>query len=272
MKLNTLTTSGKKGKLTVSDSIFGVAVNKILLSQAVRVYMFNQRQGTSKVKTRSEVIRTKRKWYKQKGTGNARHGARSAHIFVGGGVAHGPKGIENWKRTLSKQMKRQALITALSAQVENFVVSDALTKLSGKTKSAYALLSKVSSDKDKVLVVLPESLSLVTRSLKNLPNVLFVTAKNLNLLEVVRADKIVTTSEAVKLLEKRLITKEKTVKPKVKKSTPTTAKTKKPTVSKATKKSTKKVAKKSTKKVAKKKTAPRRSNSRGRKKASVKKS
>src|SRR5690242_1823092 len=123
MQLTKVTKTGAKSQLTVSDSVFGVPVNKALIAQAVRVYMSNQRQGTSKAKTRSEINRTSAKWYKQKGTGRARHGARNAPLFVGGGVAHGPNGEQNWTRTLSKRMKMQALVTALSAQAANIVVA-----------------------------------------------------------------------------------------------------------------------------------------------------
>ena len=86
MKLQVVHTSGKSTELEVLKSVFGEKPNTSLLAQALRVYQLNQRQGTAKVKTRSEVARTKKKWYKQKGTGGARHGARTPSIFVGGGV------------------------------------------------------------------------------------------------------------------------------------------------------------------------------------------
>src|SRR5690554_4960009 len=105
MKLTVITATSKASSIEVSDAVFGQKANPTLLAQAVRVYLSNLRQGTSKVKTRSEVSRTRAKWYRQKGTGNARHGARSAPIFVGGGVAHGPNGQQNWTKSLSRKMK-----------------------------------------------------------------------------------------------------------------------------------------------------------------------
>ena len=86
MKMALLTPTGVTGTTNVSDKLFGADVKLVLLAQAARVYLSNSRQSTSKVKTRSEINRTKKKWYRQKGTGGARHGARTANIFVGGGV------------------------------------------------------------------------------------------------------------------------------------------------------------------------------------------
>lgn len=204
MQLTKVTATGTKSKLTASDVVFGAEVNKQLLAQAVRVYQMNQRQGTSKTKTRSEVARTTAKWFKQKGTGRARHGARSAPLFVGGGVAHGPNGMQNWNRSLTKKMKVVALISALSAQAENIFVSEALGNLSGKTKEAAAMMSTMTTSKNKVLVILSNAKKEVSHSLRNLPKVLVSSASRLTTFEVAMADKIIMTTEAVKALEERL--------------------------------------------------------------------
>ena len=204
MKLVTYSASGSKGSMTVDKAVFGAKVNQQLLSQAVRVYSFNQRQGTSRVKTRSEIKLTKKKWYRQKGTGNARHGAKSAHIFVGGGVAHGPKGIENWSRKLTKSMRRQAMLSALSAQAESIIVCDAISNLDGKTKSAVQILSKFSTLKDKVLVVLAGESEKTQKSMRNLPNVLLVGSDQLNTFNVAMADLIVFTKDSLKEVESRM--------------------------------------------------------------------
>lgn len=84
-----------------TSPIFATKPNQALLAQAVQIYLARARQASAKVKTRSEVNRTKKKWFKQKGTGNARHGARTAGIFVGGGVAHGPNGQQHYKLNLA---------------------------------------------------------------------------------------------------------------------------------------------------------------------------
>jgi len=214
MNLTTYTKTGNKSTtpLKVSDAIFNVEVNKILLAQGIRVYLANQRQGTSKVKTRSNVNRTTKKWLKQKGTGNARHGSRNAPIFVGGGIAHGPTGLANWKLKLTKRSKVQSIVTALSAQKENIVVCDGFNGLSNSTKQAVELIAKIADKKEKVLIILTAPKPEVIKSLRNLQKVLVTRAERLNIYEVALADKIIITSDAVKQLEEKLAKYIKTVK------------------------------------------------------------
>jgi large subunit ribosomal protein L4 len=184
-----------------------------LLAQAIKVYQANLRQSTSYTKTRSEVKRTKKKWYKQKGTGNARHGARSANLFVGGGVAHGPRAIENWSLKLNKKSKLIALKHALTLQKKNLFVSKDIVSLKGKTKEAKKLIIKVGQDEDKILVILNKINEAVVRALANLPNVLATTAERLNVLQVVSADKIIIDLTALKTLEDRFVkVKKKSIK------------------------------------------------------------
>lgn len=243
MKL-TKVTATSKSTLTASDNVFAAKVNDVLLAQAIRVYLSNKRQGTSKAKTRGEIIKTKKKWYKQKGTGNARHGARSANIFVGGGVAHGPKGNENWSKKLTPVMKQKALISALSAQASEIVIYDELMNMSGKTRDAARVLGKLAPETGKILVIINETKEDVLRSLRNIDTVLVVTASRVNALEIAMADKIIATSDAIKTIEARL--EAKTAKKEVKAEKKTEDK-------KAPAKKT--VAKKETKKTASKKAA-----------------
>lgn len=120
-------------------------VNMKLLAQSVRVYRDNKHFGLSKVKSRGEVSLSTRKIYRQKGTGYARHGAKSAPIFVGGGIAHGPKGLKR-NLKLNKKMRKSALISAFSLKAKNKEISviDGLSLLK-KTKEAAALIDKISS-------------------------------------------------------------------------------------------------------------------------------
>jgi large subunit ribosomal protein L4 len=250
MKVQSVTASGKVGSVTVSDELFGQPVNAHLIAQAVRVYRANERQGTSAVKTRSMVNRTHKKWFKQKGTGNARHGARTAPIFVGGGIAHGPKANQNWSLKLTKQMKKVAMKSALSAQAAQLFVADELEALNGKTKAAATLLNGANLSDKRVLVILAEMGDTAVRSLRNLDNVLTVSAAQVSLLEVAMADAIVISSTAIKALETRLADEKKTeAKPaKAEKAEvaaksavkPTAPKTTKPTAKKTTTKTSKK--------------------------------
>jgi len=207
MNLTVASTVGQTSTMSVNDAVFGAPVNNVLIAQAVRVYTSNQRQGTAKVLTRSEVARTKKKWFKQKGTGNARHGARTPNIFVGGGVAHGPTGLQNWNLKLSASMKKSALISALSAQVENITVTDDLNQLDGKTSSAQKMLLKMLPESAHILVVVESVEPMLARSLRNLANVLVITSARLTTYDIVSADGIVMTKNAVKAIEDRLTKK-----------------------------------------------------------------
>ena len=208
MQLTSISATGDKGTYKAQDSVFAVPANEALLSQAIHVYLNNQRQATSKVKTRSEINRTKKKWFKQKGTGNARHGARTPSLFVGGGVAHGPNGMQNFSRSMTKVMARQAIKVALSAQAKNIVICDSLERLDGKTATAAKMLKKVIPNSVRTLVLLPETQSMIVRGFRNMTGVLTTTALRLNIYQVAAADTILTTTGAIKALEARLMGEE----------------------------------------------------------------
>ncbi|HNV45206.1 50S ribosomal protein L4 [Candidatus Woesebacteria bacterium] len=203
MQLPVIDSTSKNEKIRVSDILFSDKAADQLLAQAIRVYQANLRQGTSYTKTRSEVKRTKKKWYKQKGTGNARHGARTPNIFVGGGVSHGPRAIENWSLKLNRKSKLIALQQALTLQKKNLFVSKDIATLKGKTKGADKLISKFSEKTDKVLVILHKMNEPVLRALTNLSNVSVTTAERLNVLQMAQADKILIDFSALKTLEDR---------------------------------------------------------------------
>ena len=164
MKLAQITLTGAKRttQVEVSEDLFG-PINPELLSQAVFVYRSNLRQGGAKTQTRSEVGRTKSKWYRQKGTGRARHGARTANIFVGGGVVHGPTGLENFSKKLSRKMKQGALRSALGimAAHESVMLASGLDGFTGKTKEALDAYVRISPEQtDKVLFIIAVSMTL----------------------------------------------------------------------------------------------------------------
>lgn len=205
MKLTVInTTTDKKSSITLKDELVGKKVNSQLLAQAIKVYLANQRQGTSKTQTRSQVSLTSKKMYRQKGTGGARHGDKTATIFVGGATAHGPRGIENWKLTLSKREKLNALKSALLAQEKNIIINDEISALKGKTKNAAKLLSKLSAKKDKILIILSVKKVEIVRALRNISNVTISDVKQFNAYDLARHDKIIISKLAIKGLEKRL--------------------------------------------------------------------
>ncbi len=207
MKLPLLSLTAEPSTIAVKTEIFGAPINLDLIAQAIHVYRSNQRQGGAKVKRRGEVRMTTHKWYRQKGTGRARHGAQSAPLFVGGGVAHGPTGQENWKRSLTPVQARQALIAALSAQtVEKkvSVVAD-LDQLTGKTKPAAAFLKAVCQpENQKVLIVIDKSHDNLLRALRNIESVQLTSASRLNAWHALSAQKVLIMQPALDILAKRL--------------------------------------------------------------------
>jgi len=162
LKITVMGTDGKSaGTMTLSKDVFGAKVNPSLMSQAVRVYLANQRQGNASTKSRGEISLTTAKWYRQKGTGRARHGAKSAPIFVKGGVAHGPK-PRDFSLSLPTKMKKAALVSALSDQMKNnnIIVVSGIEKLGPKTKNMANTLKNLDGLK-KTLIVMPEFLASV---------------------------------------------------------------------------------------------------------------
>src|SRR3989344_1501184 len=125
----------KNGSLALPKEVFGVKINQPLMAQAVRVYLANQRQGNASTKSRGDISLTTAKWYRQKGTGRARHGAKSAPIFVGGGVAHGPK-PKDYSLNLPQKMKKAALYSELSLKAKDgeIKILSGLSKITPKSK------------------------------------------------------------------------------------------------------------------------------------------
>ena len=205
MKLTKITQTGRTSTVEVSDDLFTTKPSAKLVAQAVRVILANRRRAQAKTKTRAQVLRTKAKWYRQKGTGNARHGSKNAPLFVGGGVAHGPTGKENYHLSLSKKQKKMALRSALTLSKDALVVSDLPLTLR-KTKDAAKFIKLLTPEKDqtRVLLVVNQDEIKARLAFRNLPNVLIETPEKLNTYQVAVAEKICLASDAVKKLAERL--------------------------------------------------------------------
>lgn len=194
------------GNLDLPKEVFGAKVNDNLLAQAIRVYTNNQKGHWSNTKTRGEVSGTTKKVYKQKHTGGARHGSKKAPIYVGGGIALGPK-ARKVVLELPKKMKKAALISALSqraAQEAVFGLSG-LDKATGKTKEMAVLMSKLG--KKSTLVIGDKSTDQVVRAIRNLPRVDFLEAGQVNVFEVINHQSILLTKEAVERLQDKVTKK-----------------------------------------------------------------
>ena len=140
----------------------------------------------------------------QKGTGGARHGAKTANLFVGGGVAHGPTGEQNFNRNLTTLHKQKALLGALNQQVKNCFVVSGWQMIDGTTQKAAKFMLPVSENKYRTLVILPEYNAMLLRATGNLPLVLIRSVQDVNAMDVMSADKIIFDDKALELLSARL--------------------------------------------------------------------
>lgn len=148
MKTPVYNMAGKEvGTVDLPASVFEAKVNRDLMHQALVRQMANARRGTHKAKGRSEINKSTRKIYRQKGTGNARHGSRRAPIFVGGGVAHGPQ-PRSYVKNMPRKMRRAALRSALTVKANNdeLIVVDEVTLDAPKTRDMVAFVDTVAGD------------------------------------------------------------------------------------------------------------------------------
>lgn len=188
------------GNVDLPESVFEAKINRGLMHQALVRQLANARQGTHKAKSRSEVNRTTAKMYRQKGTGNARHGSRRAPIFVGGGVAHGPK-PRSYVKDMPRKMRRAALRSALTVKASNgdIVVLDNLSLDKPKTKDMVVVLEQLAQDSS-VLILLPELNENVEKSVRNLSNAKSIRASYLNIRDLLGYDKIIMPLSSLEVL------------------------------------------------------------------------
>jgi len=191
----------KVGEVELRSDIFEVPVNVSLMHQSLVRQLANARLGTHKTLTRGEVNRTKAKWYRQKHTGRARHGSRNANLFVGGGVAHGPK-PRQYTKHMPRKMRRAALRSALSAKaVENqIVVLDTLKVNAPKTKEIVTVLGNLGLG-ERVLILLPERDEMLEKSARNLPQVKTLRASYLNIRDLLGCDHVLMPLGALQVIE-----------------------------------------------------------------------
>jgi large subunit ribosomal protein L4 len=190
------------GTVELPADIFEVEVNVGLMHQAYVRQMANARLGTHKTKTRGEIKLTKAKWYRQKGTGRARHGARSAPIFVGGGVAHGPR-PRDYSKKMPRKMRRQALRSALSALAADgqIVVVDQLALDAPSTRLMDGILYNLVGAENTALVLVAERSEAIERSVRNLPNARTLRASYLNIRDLLSHDRVIIPQDALEVIQ-----------------------------------------------------------------------
>ncbi len=191
------------GEITLPKEIFGIDVNENLISRVVYSQRINMRQGTAHTKDRSEVSGGGRKPWRQKGTGRARHGSIRSPIWVGGGVAFGPRKERSYKKKINKKEKRKALFMILSAKLkkETLFFVDKLEIQNAKTKKMGKFLESISCGDAKTLVVLPKMDEKIILATRNLEKADTVQAKDINPLLLLCYKHIIFPANSVKVIK-----------------------------------------------------------------------
>jgi len=205
MKLEKLSIDGKKDILEITDKMFANKINKKLISEILYKNIANFKGRKAKTKQKNEIIGSTAKIYAQKGTGNARHASRKAPIFVGGGVAHGPKGENSYKtRKLNKKEKKLGLSSIISEKNNNkdLIVLNDFDKEIKKTKEMYVILKKFDAE-NSIIILDKTSNNKVGRSLKNIPMVKVSDPLNVALYDLIKFKKIIFTETSIKEFERR---------------------------------------------------------------------
>ena len=205
MKIDKLNLDGKKNPIQVLDKIFSAKINKKLIYSVLYKTNANYKGRHAKTKQQNEVSGPTSKIYAQKGTGNARHASRKAPIFVGGGVAHGPKGeLAYKKRKLNKSEKKQSITSIISEKIKNknlLIFSDFNSEIK-KTKEMSTILKKFEINNS--LVILDKSSKeKIEKSIRNIPNIKVTDINHFSAFDLVKFKQIVFTESSVKELEKR---------------------------------------------------------------------
>ena len=205
MKVDKINLDGKKSSIEVLDKIFSAKINKRLVNTVLYKTNANYKGRHAKTKQQNEVSGPTSKIYAQKGTGNARHASRKAPIFVGGGIAHGPKGELSYKkRKLNKSEKKQSIASLISDKIKNnnlLIFSDFSSKIK-KTKEMNLILKKFQIS-NSIIILDKTSKDNIEKSIRNIPNIKVTDINHFSAFDIVKFEKVVFTETSVKELEKR---------------------------------------------------------------------
>jgi len=205
MKLDKLNLNGKKDSIEVLDKIFGAKVNKKLVNNVLYKTNANYKGRHAKTKQQNEVSGPTSKIYAQKGTGGARHASRKAPIFVGGGIAHGPKGELSYKkRKLNKSEKKLSVASLITEKKLNnnlLIFSDFNNEIK-KTKEMFSIIKKFEIT-NSLIILDQNSKNKIEKSIRNIPNVKITDVNHFSAFDLVKFRKVVFTESSIKELEKR---------------------------------------------------------------------
>ena len=190
------------GSIELPDDIFGIEPSSDAIYYTVKAYLANQRQGNSSTKTRAEVDRSKRKMYRQKGTGRARKGTAGSPVLVGGGTAHGPKPRVFGER-VPKKVKRLAICSAFSQKMrdEALRILEDFELEQPRTKRMAQMAQHLNVNTQKALLVTAEASDNVVKSCRNLPGLSVLPVNQISTYDVVRADALILTQGAVNRMQ-----------------------------------------------------------------------
>ena len=206
MKLEVINIEGKKvDSVEVSDKIFSAAVNKKLVKSVVDWQLNRSKPRVAKTKQRNEIKGSTAKIYAQKGTGGARHSSRKAPIFVGGGVAHGPKGAVYKINKINKKVKKMGMLQLLSQKhkIKLLHVVEDFKKEIKKTKVFYQFLKR-NNLKDLLIISDKNSKTNIIKSTRNIPNLKIIDEEGTNVYDLLKYKNVVFTTTSIKTLQDRL--------------------------------------------------------------------
>ncbi|NMN67902.1 LSU ribosomal protein L4P [Candidatus Pelagibacter ubique] len=205
MKINKLNLDGKKDSIEVLDKIFSAKINKKLVDNVLYKTNANYKGRHGKTKQQNEITGSTSKIYAQKGTGGARHASRKAPIFVGGGVAHGPKGqLAYKKRKLNKSEKKLSIASLITEKnkLNNLLIFNDFGTEIKKTKEMNAIVKKFEITHS-LIILDKSSKEKVEKSMRNIPNIKVTDINHFSAFDIIKFKKVVFTESSVKELEKR---------------------------------------------------------------------
>tara|TARA_A100001011_G_C14230807_1_gene808727 strand:- start:6 stop:641 length:636 start_codon:yes stop_codon:yes gene_type:complete len=207
MNIEVLNIEGTKSKsVNLSDSLTSLKVNYKLLKYVIDWQLNHGKKRLAKTKQRNEIIGSTRKIYAQKGTGGARHSSRKAPIFIGGGIAHGPKGDKYKVKKINKKMRRLALAQSISKKRTNkelYILED-VKKQVKKTKTFYSFLSK--NKINNVLIISDkETQKNISKSVRNIPDVKLINDEGANVYDLVKFKNVLFTTTSIKKIQDRIL-------------------------------------------------------------------
>ena len=205
MKVEKQNLEGKKNTIDVSDKLVDAKINIKLVSNVLYKTNANYKGRKAKTKQKNEIVGSTSKIYAQKGTGNARHASKKAPIFVGGGVAHGPKGETKYKkRKLNKSEKKLSIASLITQkkQLNDLIILDDFTNEISKTKEMNNILIKFEA-KNSIIIADKKSKSNISRSLNNIPNVKITDINHFSAYDLAKYKKIIFTETSIKELESK---------------------------------------------------------------------